>query len=93
MSEALGITVSPDQLHYAGTFRIQYEKVFHGRLFRDNEVTRVYVYQEPVNTESLVLQTSEVSEVRWFELEEVWEEIQRGDRSRFCVPTAGLMVL
>ncbi len=43
MSEELGIAASPDQLHYAGTFRIQYEKVFHGRLFRDNEVTRVYV--------------------------------------------------
>lgn len=93
LSEELGITATADQLHYAGSFRIQYEKVFHGNVFRDNEVTRVYVYQEPVDIDSLVLQESEVSEVRWFGLELIWDEIQRGDRSRLCVPAAGLKVL
>lgn len=91
LEEELGIKATPAQLHYAGAFRIQYEKVFHGGLFRDNEVTRVYVYREPVD--NLSLQESEVSEVRWFDLDEVWNEIQSGDRSRFCVPTAGLKVL
>ncbi len=93
LSEELGITASPDQLAEAGTFRIRYEKVFHGRLFRDNEITRVYVYRQPVDAGSLRLQESEVSEVRWFDLESVWEEIQRGDRRRFCVPAAGLKIL
>lgn len=93
LEEELGIKATPAQLHYAGTFRIKYEKVFHGGLFRDNEVTRVYVYRKPVDLNSLSLQESEVSEVRWFDLEEVWNEIQSGDRSRFCVPTAGLKVL
>ena len=40
----------------------------------------------------LKLQQSEVSEVRWFELDAVWEEIQT-DRRRFCVPKPGLAVL
>ena len=40
----------------------------------------------------LVLQQSEVDEVRWFDLNEVWEEIQT-DRHRFCVPAGGLKVL
>ncbi len=93
LSEELGISAAPDQLQYAGTFRVRYEKVFHGSLFRDNEVTQVYVYSEPVEIESLQLQESEVSEVRWFDLEAVWNEIQSGDRSRFCVPTAGLEIL
>ena len=93
LSEALGIAALPDQLAEAGTFRIRYEKVFHGRLFRDNEITRVYVYRQPVDTGALRLQESEVSEVRWFDLESVWDEIRHGDRSRFCVPTAGLGVL
>lgn len=93
LSEELGISAAPDQLQYAGTFRVRYEKVFHGSLFRDNEVTQVYVYSEPVEIESLQLQESEVSEVRWFDLEAVWNEIQNGDRSRFCVPTAGLEIL
>ena len=92
LEEELGISASPDQLRYAGTFRIQYEKEFHGRMFRDNEVTTVYVYDVPVDTGGLRLQESEVSGVCWFSLDEVWEEIQTC-RDRFCVPKAGLKVL
>jgi len=93
LSEELGIRAAPEQLHYAGTFRIQYEKSFHDRLFRDNEVTQVFVYTEPIWIEQLTLQASEVSEVCWFPLNEVWTEVQSGDRTRFCVPTQGLRVL
>ena len=92
LSEELGLKARPEDMVYAGTFRIQYEKEFHGRLFRDNEVTRVYVCDKPVSVQDLTLQETEVSEVRWFDLEEVWEEIQH-NRDRFCVPTAGLKVL
>ena len=92
LQEELGITAVPEQLQYAGIFYIQYEKEFHGKMFRDNEVTRVYVYTEPVETEKLVLQKSEVDEVRWFSLDQVWEEI-RHSRERFCVPAGGLNVL
>ena len=90
--EELGVAAGPEHLAFAGVFRISYEKEFHGQLFRDNEVTWVYVYGEPVEIESLRLQDSEVSEVRWFGLEAVWEEIHR-TRERFCVPEAGLSVL
>lgn len=92
LSEELGVQASPDELRQIGTFRIQYEKEFHGHLFRDNEFTTVYVLDTPVRTEDMRLQESEVSEVRWFDLEEVWEEIHR-TRERFCVPAAGLGVL
>ena len=92
LAEELGIIASPGQLQYAGSFRIRYEKEFHGKMFRDNEVTWVYVYDSPVDIHKLTLQESEVSEVRWFGLDEVWNEIKT-DRSRFCVPAGGLNVL
>ena len=92
LSEELGITASPEQLRFAGFFRSQYEREFHGALFRDNEVTSVYVYSEPVSIADLKLQESEVEEVRWFDLEDVWEEIHR-TRDRICVPSQGLAVL
>ena len=92
LKEELGITAQPSELSYAGIFRIQYEKEFHGKMFRDNEVTRVYVYQEPIEIQNLTLQVSEVDEVRRFDLEEVYKEIQV-TRERFCVPSAGLQVL
>ena len=52
----------------------------------------VFVYSEPVETETLTLQESEVEEVRWFHLDAVWEEIQHS-RERICVPSQGLLVL
>ena len=92
LGEELGILAEKEDFIYAGTFRIQYEKVFHGKLFRDNEVTRVFVYRKPVEIGNLKLQQSEVDEVRWFDMDEVWEEIQHS-RERFCVPADGLGVL
>ena len=47
---------------------------------------------EPVDTERLSLQESEVEEVRWFKLNEVAEEIKTS-RKRFCVPSEGLGIL
>ena len=95
LQEELDITASAEDLSYAGTFRIRYEKEFHGKLFRDNEVTQVYVYQKPVEIGALTLQASEVEDAAWFDLEEVWNEIrmQGSNRTRFCIPTEGLNVL
>ena len=92
LHEELGIDAPPEALRFAGTFRIHYEETFHGRPFRDNEVTQVYAYRRPVDIDALTLQASEVDEVRWFGLDEVWAEIQ-ASRARFCVSTAGLDVL
>jgi len=92
LGEELGIHATPEQLHYAGTFDIRYEKVFHDRLFRDNELSHVYVYLEPVNFDDLTLQAEEVSRVDWFDLERTWAELPTR-RDVFCVPTPGMAVL
>lgn len=92
LQEELGIKAVPEQLHFAGKFRIQYEKEFHGKMFRDNEVTTVYVYMDPVNDDDLILQESEVEAVRWFDLHEVIEEIKTS-RKRFCVPSEGIGIV
>lgn len=92
LAEELGIIAANEQLQYIGKFRIQYEKEFHGSLFRDNEISWVYVYREPVDIAQLTLQASEVEEVRWFALDEVCEEI-RHSRERFCVPSGSLRLL
>ncbi len=92
LREELGIGAEPSDLTYAGMFRTKYDTKFHGKPFRDNEVTSVYVYEKPVDAALLTLQPGEVDAVRWFLLEDVWREIQT-DRSRFCVPAKGLDVL
>ena len=92
LREELGVDASPEEMAFAGKFRIRYEKEFHGKLFRDNEVTWVYVCRKPVDIRDLTLQESEVEEVRWFGLAEVCREIAVS-RERFCVPSEGLEVL
>ena len=92
LKEELGISATPEQLHFAGTFPISFAKEFHGKMFRDEEIAFVYIYQEPVNTAELVLQTEEVEEVQWFDLEEVYEQCGK-HREIFCVPALGLGVV
>ena len=92
LKEELGISAVPEQLHFAGTFPISFAREFHGKMFRDEEIAFVYIFNEPVNTDELILQTEEVESVQWFDLEEVCEKCEKY-RDIFCVPTGGLEVV
>ena len=90
--EELGITASENQLKYIGKMHISHEDLFHGQEFRDNEITWLYVYNEPLNIDNLLLQETEVSEVRWFDIKKVWNAICTQDEA-FCVTKQGLEIL
>lgn len=70
MKEELGIDALPEQLREVGTRRCGFESEFYGRPFRDNELSMIYIYEEPVNTAELTLQESEVSETAWMDYKE-----------------------
>ena len=89
LHEELGIVAVPEQLEFAGTFRVLYEKEFHGKLFKDNEVAFVYLYRQPVDIDQLVLQTEEIEAVEWFDMEETYQECLKHNQ-KFCVPIKGL---
>ncbi len=90
--EELGIDAGEDDLTFAGKFHINYAMEFHGKMFRDNEVAFVYAYEKPVDETKLVLQTEEVEEVKWFDVEEVRKGCEHRDGT-FCVPTEGLEII
>ena len=92
LEEELGVKAETSQLLYIGNFHGGYSKEFHGRIFRDNEIPYVFLYRGTVDIDRLSLQEDEVDEVRWFDLDMVWNEIQHS-RERFCVPTEGLGIL
>ena len=92
LKEELGITAEASQLLYIGKFHGRYSKEFHGSMFNDNEIPYVFLFQGNVDIDQLTLQEEEVDEVRWFDMETVWEEIQHS-RKRFCVPSEGLSIL
>ena len=93
LAEELGIQVKPDELHFAGTFPIQYEKEFHGKMFKDNEIAFVYVYNKKVDIDNLTIQKEELDSVEWFDLEEVYEACQPPRNEKFCVPMGGLEIV
>ena len=78
MEEELGIHTTQDQLHYVGMHHGAFEAVFYDRLFKDNELSSVYVYTEPVEIDDLTLQESEVEEVIWMDYEECRQKVADG---------------
>lgn len=90
--EELGIEASEDQLIFIGNFRNQYEEEFHGSIFKDNEVSFVYVYDDPVEIEELNIQEEELECVEWFDLETTYQECKNRNE-KFCVPMGSLELL
>ena len=85
-------TPVPEDLEFAGCIHGNFAEEFHGKIFRDNEIAFVYIYQQPVDIETLVLQKEEVESVRWFDLEETYQNC-RNRNTQFCAPVPGLEVV
>ena len=78
MKEELGLTVEPEDLKYIGIHPGEYEAEFHGKIFKDNEWSSVYVYTKPVDIEDLKLQETELEEVIWMDYEECHQKVKDG---------------
>ena len=89
--EELGIKAFEEDLEFAGKFNIDYEKEFHGKLFKDKEIAFVYVYRKEMDIDKLTLQKEELDAVEWFDAEYVREECLKHNQ-KFCVPVKGLEV-
>ena len=78
LAEELGIFAKPEELFYVGPHEEWEDAVFYGRSFRNHEISRVYVYQKPVDEKSLVLQKEEVESVLWMDYEECRSRMKDG---------------
>lgn len=78
MEEELGLHAEPEDLHEVGQHRGAFEAEFHGKMFRDRELSHVYVYTKPVKEEELTLQETEVESVMWMDYEECKRKIHDG---------------
>lgn len=91
LEEELGIKAEPSELKFAGTFTVDYEKEFFGRIFKDKEIPFVFVYTGNVDISELKLQEEEVSGVKWFTEEEISDMIEKHDKI-CCVPKNGFLL-
>ena len=92
LKEELGIHAESADLQFAGKFPISFAREFHGKIFRDEEIAFVYIYDHPVEIDHLTLQKEEVEEVQWFDLEETCQQCSQ-HRDKFCVPLGGLQLV
>ena len=92
LEEELGIHAESADLQFAGKFPISFAREFHGKIFRDEEIAFVYIYDHPVEIDHLTLQKEEVEEVQWFDLEETYQQCSQ-HRDKFCVPLGGLQLV
>lgn len=56
LEEELGVTARPEELEDKGLRRICWDEVFHGELFKDRQVSRVYLLWEEIDITKLRLQ-------------------------------------
>lgn len=78
LKEELGVTASPEDLHYIGKHRGSFQAPFYGRMFRDNELSNVYVITKYIDESRLRLQESEVESVMWMDYETCRRQIHEG---------------
>ena len=84
LEEELGIKARPEDLKEAFLHLGYAEAEFHGKPFKNAEVSMVYLYDKPVELSDLSLQEAEVEEVRWMDYEECMQHILRKD-PKFCI--------
>lgn len=78
LKEELGLTAEREDFHFVGKHRGAYQAPFHGRLFRDNELSNVYVLTKHFDERKLSLQESEVESVLWMDYETCRRRIHEG---------------
>ena len=72
------------KLKELGFHQKKFEGEFYGRPFRDNQLSKVYLYIEAIDITKLILQEEEVSEVIWMDYAKCKKGIQE-NTIRHCI--------
>ena len=86
LKEELGVTASAVDLHECGLRRFHFEKTFHGKLFRDNQVSKVFCLWLDREAEDFTVQRSEIDYVKWFDLDEALRAVEQGTIPNCIMP-------
>lgn len=79
LNEELGIQAEKEQLKEIGIHKGIMNGKFYEREFKNHEISRVYIYEEPIDIAELKLQKEEVEEVMWMDSEELLEKVRKGE--------------
>lgn len=80
LNEELGIKASSDKLEECGMQRIISENIFHGKVFKDNQIAKVYrLKMNDLNIDKINLQKEEVESVVWMNLKKCIEAVKNNN--------------
>ena len=77
LEEELGLSVPQEVLVYCGQRRFQFQQIFHGKPFHDNQVSNIYLLWLDKEPEEFLLQKEEVSAVRWFDFQDCMQQVEK----------------
>ena len=90
LKEELGVEANPEDLVYCGQRRIRFEEEFHGEMFRDNQVSNIYLLWQ--DREEFIIQKEELSCVSWFDFDECLAAV-RNNTIPHCIYEEELMMV
>lgn len=86
LEEELGIKLAEDKLFHIMDWRHMYDKIFHNKEFHDNELIHLFVCNgQDIDEKTIQFQKEEISDVKWFDLDAVLEEVESGKDDFFCL--------
>ena len=86
LEEELGLCARAEDLEFVGFRRAYREAFFCGRLFKDHEISAVYIYRKPVETSALRLQKEELESVMWMDLADCRRAVGEGSLDNCMYP-------
>lgn len=76
LKEELGVDVSQNELIDCGNRRFHFEEVFRGKLFKDNQISKIFVLWKDLDEKDFIFVDHEVSEVIWMDFEECYQAVK-----------------
>lgn len=77
LREELGVEAAPGELVFCGNRQISADGVFHGYPFHDRQYSRVFVLLRDWEEGAFTVQAEEIDSVRWMDLEECMEAVEK----------------
>lgn len=84
LGEELGLYVDPGELIDCGFHRSHTEENFHGKPFKNSEVSKVYLLWRDVEESEFVVQEEEVDGVLWLDFDKCLEMVKK-DQIPNCI--------
>lgn len=78
LKEELGVTAKREELFFCGCRRFEFQETFHGRTFRDNQVSNVYALWKDIETDEITIQEAEVDSVLWVDWDKCIGMVENG---------------